>query len=106
FALSNIGVLNTVNLVATLLPTGGVSSPSGPDTYGVITPAGPAVARPFSFTAGQASGGVVIATLQLQDGAKTLGTVSFSFNLPLVSAYVSTNRITIPDHGSGFPYPS
>src|SRR5207248_7737953 len=52
------------------------------------------------------SGGIVTATLQLQDGAVNLGTVAFSFNFPGVATFSNTTAITIPDHGSAVPYPS
>src|SRR5262249_34158313 len=38
FPLRNIGTDNTANLVATLLPGGGVLAPSGPQNYGVLVP--------------------------------------------------------------------
>jgi hypothetical protein len=45
---------------------------------------GPAVTRPFSFTASGNCGDVITATLQLQDGASNLGTVSFAVRLGAV----------------------
>ena len=81
FGLKNTGTANTTNLVATLLATGGILSPSGPQTYGVVGINGTAVARPFTFTATGTCGGTNTASLQLQDGAASLGTVTFSFPL-------------------------
>jgi uncharacterized repeat protein (TIGR01451 family) len=81
FGLKNIGTANTTNLVATLLATGGLLSPSGPQTYGVLSTNGTAVARPFTFTATGTCGGTNTASLQLQDGASNLGTLTFSFRL-------------------------
>jgi uncharacterized protein YjiK len=79
-SLTNIGTGSTSNLVATLHPGAGVLAPSNPRTYGVIAPAG-AVGRDFSFTADPTltSGQTITATLQLQDGAANLGTVTFNF---------------------------
>ncbi len=51
FALRNAAGTNTANLVATLLATNGVSSPSGAMNYGVLVTNGPSVSRSFSFTA-------------------------------------------------------
>ena len=51
FSLQNLGTGLTTNLVATLLPTGGVLAPSGPQSYGVLSPIGPAASRPFTFVA-------------------------------------------------------
>jgi len=49
--LQNIGAGNASNLVATLLATNGVSSPSGPRSYGTLAAVSPVVSMPFSFTA-------------------------------------------------------
>jgi photosystem II stability/assembly factor-like uncharacterized protein len=78
--LTNNSAASTTNLVATLLSTGGVIAPSGPQTYGAI-PASGTVGRDFSFTAspGLSPGQTITATLQLQDGASNLGTASFNF---------------------------
>jgi subtilisin-like proprotein convertase family protein len=106
FCLQNVGTLNTTNLVATLQPTGGVTSPSGPQTYGVLVAGGPAVCRNFTFTASGACGDTLTATLQLQDGATNLGTVTFTFTLgslssPTTASYSSGNiAVPIPDQGS------
>jgi hypothetical protein len=80
FGLKNIGTASTTNLIATLLSTGGILSPSGPQTYGVLNLNGTTVI-PFTFTATGSCGGTSTATLQLQDGAADLGTVTFSFGL-------------------------
>jgi hypothetical protein len=81
----NLRLLNssgsaTTNLVATLLTGGGVLAPTGPLSYGALAPGGTA-GRDFSFTADAtfSPGQIITATLQLQDGAANLGTVSFAF---------------------------
>jgi subtilisin-like proprotein convertase family protein len=104
--LSNVGTANTSSLVATLQATGGVTSPSGPQNYGVVVAGGPAVTRPFTFTAGTTCGQTITATLQLQDGATNLGNVTFTFLTgalggPLTATYSSGNIATaIPDQGT------
>ena len=82
-ALRNSGTLNTANLVATLLPSGGVLAPSSPQSYGVLAAGGAAISRAFTFTTDSAllCGGQLVATLQLQDGAANLGTVQFVYTL-------------------------
>jgi subtilisin-like proprotein convertase family protein len=91
--LSNVGTLNTTNLVATLLPTGGVTSPSGPQNYGVVVAGGPAVTKPFTFTAASgACGSSIIVSLQLQDGATDLGTATYNF---------TTGTIVVNNYSSG-----
>jgi hypothetical protein len=81
FGLKNFGNANTTNLVVTLQASGGVSSPSGSQNYRALVAGGAAVSRSFSFTAVGSCGGTNTATLALQDGATSLGTVSFTFLL-------------------------
>jgi len=83
FALTNSGLADTTNLIATLLATNGVVSPGAPQSYGVLSAGGPAVSSPFSFIAVGTCGSTITAVLQLQDGPDNLGAVSFS--LPLGS---------------------
>jgi uncharacterized repeat protein (TIGR01451 family) len=105
-ALANVGSLDTVNLQATLLPSGGVTSPSGPQYYGALIHNGPSAARSFTFTSAAVTGGATVATLQLQDGTNSYPPVTFSFASPASAQFVSRAAITIPDHGPGTPYPA
>ncbi|HXD33941.1 MAG TPA: S8 family serine peptidase, partial [Pyrinomonadaceae bacterium] len=104
--LSNVGTSSTSSLVATLQATGGVSSPSGPQNYGVVVAGGSAVSRPFTFTATTTCGQNLVITLQLQDGANNLGTVTFTVRTGTLgapsSALYSTGNIAtaIPDVSS------
>jgi subtilisin-like proprotein convertase family protein len=111
FALANAGSGPTTDLVATLLPTGGVLSPSPAQSYGVIPPDGSSVNRTFSFVPTGTCGGDVTATLHLQDGPLDLGTVSFKLRLgTLVGAsygpFANPASISIPSVGTATPYPS
>ncbi len=117
FPLLNIGTGNTTNLTATLLAGGGVLAPSAPQAYGVLIPGGPAVARPFTFTAAGVCGGNLTATLALQDGAMSLGTVNFTMTvgstISATSSFSNLASILIPGTGTGAgtgapanPYPS
>lgn len=111
FALKNVGTGNTSNLVATLLPTGGVTSPGGPQSYGALTSGGASVSRAFNFVVDASCGGTVVATLQLQDGAKNLGTVSFPLTVGATIAnsfgpITNTTAMTIPAVGTSVPYPT
>jgi uncharacterized repeat protein (TIGR01451 family) len=81
FAIENTGSVNTTNLQATLEPTGGVTSPNGPQNYGAVIAGGAAVSRQFIFTASGTCGGPLTATLQLTDGGISLGAVAFNFTL-------------------------
>jgi subtilisin-like proprotein convertase family protein len=114
--LQNIGTANTNNLIATLQATGGVTAPSTPQTYGAVTMGGPAVTKPFNFTASGTCGGAITATLTLQDGPNNLGQLTFTF--PLGTSILATQTfsnaatITIPagapgtSSGAATPYPS
>ncbi len=86
--LQNAGTAGTTNLMATLLAGSTVSSPSGAQSYGVISPGGSA-AMPFSFTASGNCGETATAALQLQDGSASLGTVTYNF--PLGQLVIATN---------------
>jgi len=78
--LNNGGTGSTTNLVATLQPNANVLAPSGPQTYGAMAP-GATVGRDFTFTANGNCGDTITLTLQLQDGANNLGTVTFTKQL-------------------------
>jgi PKD repeat protein/endonuclease/exonuclease/phosphatase family metal-dependent hydrolase len=89
FSVVNTGTAATTNLVATLLATSDINSPSSPQFYGFVSTNGTAVSEPFSFTAGGTCGGVVTATLQLQDGAANLGTISFPIPLGVTATILT-----------------
>lgn len=80
-SLRNFGASNSINLVATLLATNGVTSPGAPQSYGVVVAGGPAVTRNFTFVATGACGSVISPRLQLQDGTNNRGAVAFTFRL-------------------------
>jgi uncharacterized repeat protein (TIGR01451 family) len=105
-ALANIGSLDTVNLQATLLPSGGVTSSSEPQSYGALVHGGPAAARSFTFTSAAVPGGATVATLQLQDGTLTYPPVTFTFASPAAANFSSAAFITIPSQGTANPYPA
>ena len=103
FGLKNVGSAGTSNLVATLQAGGGVSSPSAPQVYGALSGGGGAASHSFSLTATGACGGMLTATLQLQDGATSLGSVSFGMRLgiqtvatPLVQNFDAVTAPALP----------
>lgn len=110
FALQNAGSADTTNVMATLLATGGVSSPNGPLSYGALPAGGAAVTNAFTFTATGACGGTVTATLALQDGATDLGSIVYTFPIggatAVTSTFANVSTITINDNASASPYPS
>ncbi len=111
--LQNVGSANASNVTAALLATGGVTSPSGAQSYGALLAGGGTVANSFTFTASGSCGGSVTATLQIQTNATNFGTVSYSFTLGTLAAatnvFSNTGTITIPasgTSGNASPYPS
>jgi len=98
FTLQNSGAGPTTNLVATLLASNGVAGPSNPQSYSALTLGGGAVSRSFSFIASGSCGGTITPTLELQDGPRNLGTVSFNFALgvPIVTASQNFDSVTAP----------
>jgi uncharacterized repeat protein (TIGR01451 family)/uncharacterized delta-60 repeat protein len=107
FALRNSVGQATANLVATLLSTNGVTSPSGPKNYGALIPGGPSASQTFTFTSSGTNGGSLIATFRLQDGPIDLGTAAFNFTLGTnLHRFTNSNFITIRDNTNALPYPS
>lgn len=81
-ALRNTGAKNTANLTATLLATGGIVNPSAPQSYGALIINGASVSRPFTFTAAPnvRCSDTITLTLQLNDGAENLGTITINLS--------------------------
>jgi hypothetical protein len=99
----NTGAANTANLVGTLQATGGVTLPGGMQNYGVVVAGGATVMRDFTFTVDPmlTCGAPVTVSLQLQDGATNLGTVTFTFltgtvGTPTTITYAGA-PVAIPD---------
>lgn len=109
FILQNVGSANTTNVVATLQANGGVTAPSGAQSYGALLAGGAAATNPFSFTAAGVCGGTVTAVLALVDGATDLGSIVQTFTLGSTLDATITNAnsapITIRDSNSASPYP-
>ncbi|MFM2081751.1 MAG: hypothetical protein RL380_442, partial [Verrucomicrobiota bacterium] len=108
-ALLNVGSVNTTNLIATLLATNGVTSPSGPANFGAV-PVGGTNLQPFTFTAVGACGGSLTSVWQLVDGSVNYGTVMKVFPLggfiTNTTSYSNLTAITIRDATNALPYPS
>jgi hypothetical protein len=79
FGVTNIGPGPTNNLVVTLLPTGGVTFPSGPENYQVAS--GATGFGSFHFSNNANCGDTITLTFHLQDGDLDLGNVSIPFTL-------------------------
>ncbi len=117
FPLVNTGDGHTSNLIATLQATGGVTPITPTVNYGIVTAGGAAVSMPLTFITNGACGSNITVSLQLQDGAINLGTVTYTMRLGTISASTQTfsnsTAIVIPGTGTGAstgspanPYPS
>jgi hypothetical protein len=104
FAFKNVGYADSTNLVATLLSTNGVSSPSGAQTYGALAVGGPSSSQPFTFLATAQCGGTVSPTFQLQDGALNLGllTITLPVGRPTTIFTQRFDTVTPPALPSGW----
>jgi uncharacterized repeat protein (TIGR01451 family) len=97
FCLVNNGSADTVAAVGTLQASGGVTGPSGPQSYGVLVAGGAPVCRSFTFTVGALACGVpVAATMQVQDGAANLGNVAWSLPTGIQNVPFSQNFDGVP----------
>jgi len=112
-ALRNVGNLPATNLVAVLLATNGVASPSGPQSYGYLAASGGSATRTFTFTAAAPNGATIIVTLRLSDGTNDLGVAQFPFQVGRgAGVFANTNAIIINDATNATmaraasPYPS
>jgi uncharacterized delta-60 repeat protein/uncharacterized repeat protein (TIGR01451 family) len=113
FAFRDSAGNNVSNLMATLLVTNGITSPSPASTnYGSLIVGGPSASRQFSFTASGTNGQLITATFQLQStnslgGSNNLGIAGFNYLLGTsTNTFANTNLIVINDNAKASPYPS
>jgi hypothetical protein len=108
FGLRDSAGLNVTNLIAYLLTTNGVVSPSpASQVYGPLTVYGHSVSQPFTFTAHSTNSFAIAPTFALYDNAKPIGTASFHFSIGnWTTSFASTNAIVILDDTNASPYPS
>jgi carboxypeptidase family protein len=102
----NTGAAATSNLTGTLQATGGVTNPSGSQSYGVVAANGGTRTKTFSFTAAAnlTCGNLLTATLHLKDGAVDLGNVTYAFRLGTRHTALSENfdGVTAPALPAGW----
>lgn len=101
FGVSNIGAGPTQNLVVTLLPTGGVTFPTGPEVYGALD-AGATAARDFHFSNNASCGDTITLTFHLQDGDLDLG----SFSIPFTLGVLQTSAPVFTENFDGVTAPA
>lgn len=98
----SLGVLNvggpgtvctTPALTGTLLAGGGVTGPSGPQNFGSVCTANPAVFRSFNFTVDPSAicGDTITATMHMMDGATDYGNLTYTFTIGSQSVSFSEN---------------
>lgn len=107
-SLKNVGNETASNLIATIQEGNGVFDPE-PKTqsYGLMAPGEPSVARAFSFTANAPSNTLLNVNLELSDAGRDLGVVSFRFRIgPVTTSVTNGLQITLHDDGPAEPYPS
>lgn len=104
FSLRNLGGSPTTNLMATLLPGGGVTAPSGAMSFGALPVGAIPVSRPFMFTATGTCGATSYAVLQLQDGTTSYGrlTNSFTFGAPALTYTQYFDSVAVPALPAGW----
>jgi Subtilase family/Calx-beta domain len=103
--LQNTGTSHAASAVATLQASGGVTSPNGPQSYGLLAAGGAAVCRTFDFVVGSLScGASLTATVHVQDGAQDLGDVSWVFptGTPVVAAAQAFDGVAPPALPAGW----
>jgi len=102
---TNAGTLATGNLTGTLQATGGVTSPSGAQTFGATAP-GAAVCRSFTFRVSPSlsCGANVVATLALQVGTTSAGAAVYTFASGnfVLSAAENFDGVTAPALPAGW----
>jgi hypothetical protein len=91
--LMNAGDIPTTNLIATLQATGGVTSPSSPQNYGVVPPTSMPVVRSFTFTVDPnlACGAPVTLTWTIADGATNYPNASQMYTTGIRTTILSEN---------------
>jgi subtilisin-like proprotein convertase family protein len=84
------------NLIATLVPGGGVGTIGGtnPQNYGTLG-IGASATRPFTFTVNGLCGTTLTMTLNLSDGSGSLGTATFSFQIGTPNNVLTQNFDTV-----------
>ncbi len=82
FPLRNVGTADAVGVTAKLQASGGVIPVTlSSQNFGTLAAGGVPAAQPFTFIAQGTCGGTVTATLDLQAGTTSLGTISYSIPL-------------------------
>jgi hypothetical protein len=105
-ALVNTGTADSNGLTVTLMQSGGVVNPSGPQLYGPVPVNGPPISRPFTFRVGPSvgCGGTVTMLLDLRAGSEQYGTLSIPLRVgtPKVAFSEDFDRAARPNLPAGW----
>jgi hypothetical protein len=104
--LRNIGLFDSTNLTASIVPGGEVIPETGAQNFGLLRAGGTAAERSFTFLSQAECGSTLALTLQLADGGTSLGTVEFRFRAGGLVSFTNNGTITVPNAGAATPYPS
>ena len=99
---TNAGVATSGSVAGTLLATGGVRSPSGPQSYGAMAP-GATVCRTYTLTVAAACGATLTATLQTQETGGATRNLTYPFQVSVASSFSQDfDAVTPPVLPSGW----
>ncbi|MEO6034368.1 MAG: protease pro-enzyme activation domain-containing protein [Verrucomicrobiota bacterium] len=103
-SLQNIGLVSTVNLIATLQSNLNVQPVTSTQSYGAVVGGGALVVRSFIFAAHGTCGEPFNLTLSLQDGTNLLPNITFSLPLgaPLLALSQNFDTVNVPALPSGW----
>jgi hypothetical protein len=103
--LTNSGGGSATNLTATLQATGGVTNPTGTQSYGALA-VGATLSKNFTFTVNPAAacGSSITLTWKLQDNGVDIGTVTKTYGTgtPIVNLSQNFDGVTAPALPSGW----
>jgi hypothetical protein len=101
--ITNTAAATSGTITGTLFASGGVLSPSGPQSYGTVAPAGN-VCRTFSLVVGPTCGGTMTATLQAQEIGGGGQTRNLTYAFTVGQAFLSQNfdGVTAPALPAGW----
>jgi len=109
FDLKNTGSVSALSLTGALQASGGITNPTGSVSWGNLAPAGPAKSGTFFFQTNGDCGSSLFATITLNDGATSLGSVDFELPVGAIgeNTFHFPNFIDLLDgNGKSSPYPA
>ncbi len=90
FCITNGAATASGNVMATLAATGGVGSPSGPQSYGSVPAAGN-VCRTFTFVVNATCGSNLVATIQAQESGASTRNLTYTLPVGTSTSFFTQN---------------